>query len=78
MTEEEKIVIAHLVGAWNSFRQLPVQHPSDTSEFLQHMHELQRIIMTREAVRNNPDLFYNEQKMTNGSPARPVFYRKRS
>lgn len=62
MTIEEREVIDRLVDAHNLYSKLPTQHPADHAEWTTKMHDLQRIVMAREMVDNNPDFFYNEQK----------------
>lgn len=64
MSEEEIKVLDLLAGAWNRFLNLPCQHPDDNAEFRTKIHDLQRIIMAREAVRNNPDYFTNIERNT--------------
>jgi len=59
MTEAEKKILDKLTEAHNEFLLLPVQHPSDIQEWVCRLHELQRMIMCREAVRNNPEYYYD-------------------
>lgn len=59
MTDQEKEVIDHLVNAHNAYLKLPIQHNEDIREWVPKLHDLQRIIMAREAVRNDRD-FINE------------------
>lgn len=59
MSDQEKEILTLLVKAHNCFLALPVQHPMDVSEWVSSLHELQRIIMARKAVRDQPDLFLN-------------------
>lgn len=61
-TDNEKAVLEHLVKAHNEFVKLKVQHPNDVEEWCDKLHDLQRIIMSRIAVRAYPDYFTNIQK----------------
>jgi hypothetical protein len=60
MTPAELAVLDCLLAAHNQFIALPIQHPDDHDEWSGSMHELQRIVMAREAVRSHPDIFVNE------------------
>lgn len=51
MTEQEKEIIEKLCEAHNIFCKLPIQHLDDASEWTRNIHNLQRIIMSRMAVR---------------------------
>lgn len=57
MTEEEKKVLDSTVMLWNGFLKLEVYHPEDLETVRFHIHAIQAIVMSREAVRNSPDLF---------------------
>lgn len=57
MTEEEKKVLDSTVTLWNGFLKLEVYHPEDLEAVRSHIHAIQAIVMSREAVRNNPNLF---------------------
>jgi len=59
MKDEEKQVMDKLVEAHNLFRLLPEYHGSDITEWVHHFHALQNIIMSRVAVRSNPEMFTN-------------------
>lgn len=59
MTEEERTVLDCLARAHNLFVKLPTQHPHDICEWVDKLHDLQRIIMAREAVRNDSEYFMN-------------------
>ncbi len=61
MTDKEKNVMNKLVEAHNIFVTMPVQHPEDAQEWVSKLHDLQRIIMARVAVRTNPEHFRNEE-----------------
>lgn len=65
MNELETQTLMKLVEAHNLFLQLPVQHPDDLPEWIRAIHELQRIVASREAVRNNTDVFYNANGINN-------------
>jgi hypothetical protein len=56
----EHAVIDALVTAHNLFLELPQQHPMDQSEWTAKLHDLQRIIMSREAVRNHKEIYFNQ------------------
>ena len=47
MTPDEKAVLDALAEAWNRFRDLPVAHDDDTSEFRSGIHALQDKIAAR-------------------------------
>jgi hypothetical protein len=57
MTIQEREIMGYLVLAHNEFVKLPTQHTDDLPEWVSRIHDLQRIIMARESVRNNPDVF---------------------
>ena len=59
ITRDERKVIDYIVLAHNEYVKLPVQHPQDQAEWCAAIHVLQRIVMAREAVINNPDYFIN-------------------
>ncbi len=62
MTGSEQKLLELTALLWNKFCALPMDpdagaHPSDTDEFMACLHNLQRIVMARDARRNNPELF---------------------
>lgn len=57
MTDTENKIMDHLADAWNLFITLPTQHPDDVNEFRTKLHDLQRSVMAREAVRTYPEKF---------------------
>ena len=57
MNEEEKRAITASAELWNAFMKLEQYHPDDVQDVRFHIHAIQAIIMSREAVRNNPELF---------------------
>jgi hypothetical protein len=57
LTSQELAVMDHLVEAVNGFLDLPDKHPSDVAEFIQHIHVLQRHVMSRLARRAHPEIF---------------------
>jgi len=59
LTTEEQTILNHLIDAYNEFISLPEQHPQDNDEFTQHIHILQRQVMSRLARRVHPELFGN-------------------
>lgn len=62
MTDQEKLVISALCLAHNEFVKLPTQHPDDAREWTDAIHRAQQIIMSRVAVRGNPEIFINVSK----------------
>lgn len=56
-TEQEKKVLNLLSDAHNEFRTLGEYHPADTVEWIHHLHALQNIVMSRGAVRDEPEFF---------------------
>jgi hypothetical protein len=64
MTEAEKKVLNKLVEAHNAFIELAEYHPSDITEWVHGMHALQNIVMSREAVRNDP-VYFSKSKSDN-------------
>lgn len=67
ITAEEKEVMSRIVEAHNLFVKLPIQHPFDNSEWVSIVHQLQRIIMSRVAVRANPEIYLNNENHPKGS-----------
>lgn len=57
MNEEEKNAITASAELWNAFLKLEKYHPDDVLDVRFHIHAIQNIIMSRVAVRNNPELF---------------------
>ncbi|OVZ75354.1 hypothetical protein [Yersinia kristensenii] len=50
LTDEQRV--AQMLGdAWNQYLQLPVGHPSERDEFCRAIHDCQRIILARPAIR---------------------------
>lgn len=47
LTEKEQAIMDHLVDAWNEFIKLPVQHPSDISEYRTATHTLEMLLAMR-------------------------------
>lgn len=56
MTEQELEVIDSLAKSWNEFMKL-TWDKDDYDDFRKAIHDAQRIIMSREAQRNNPKTF---------------------
>ncbi len=52
MTVQETAIVENLGRAWNAFLALPAQHSSDRMDFLKAIHDAQRIIMARPAMRD--------------------------
>ena len=61
LTDAEYEIAEHLIKAWNGFIDLPVQHPSDKSEFHASIHRLQYLLGVRIARRNHERYWYNEE-----------------
>ncbi len=54
----EEIAIVNKLGqAWADFHQLSEMHPSDSADFVFHVHALQNIVMCRSAMRMHSDVF---------------------
>lgn len=51
LTKEERAAIDALILAWDSFVELPTEHPNDATEFRSHIHALQEKILARPARR---------------------------
>ena len=64
LTVEELAICEKLADCFIAFTQLPIQHPSDIQEFAQAIHECQKTVMSRDAVRNHPSVFHNDNKKT--------------
>lgn len=50
-TETEVQLVEALGEIWNTFLTLPVEHPSDTKDFMDGIHVLQRLILCRSGRR---------------------------
>lgn len=59
MTAAELSIIDKLVDAHRIFTSLPVQHPRDKEEWCEKLHDLQRMVMARDAVRTHSGYFTN-------------------
>lgn len=57
MNELEKKAIEASVELWNTCVKLEKYHPDDINYIRFHINTIQAIIMSRESVRSNPDLF---------------------
>lgn len=57
LTEDEWRVLDHLTAAHNAFAALPEHHPNDLSEWAQEVHHLQHRVMSRAAIRAQPERF---------------------
>lgn len=57
LTNKEKEVIELSRRLSNSIMELPEQLPSDREDVLSKIRDIQSIVMARESVRNNPDIF---------------------
>lgn len=55
--EGERIVMSHLIEAWEVFKSLPPEHSDELAEFRFSIHRLQDILAFRIARRDHPDIF---------------------
>jgi len=55
MNESEKIIMDELVSIHNKFIQLEQTHPSDITEWVTHIHGLQKILSLRIVRRDYPE-----------------------
>lgn len=62
MQAEEKEILEETSKLWNMVLQLEEYHPDDIPEMRFHIHAIQRIIMSREAIREAPELFNHINK----------------
>jgi len=60
MNGDELAILNRLADCWNGFCKLETQHPDDARDFANAIHDCQRIIMGRLAVRQYPDIFTME------------------
>jgi hypothetical protein len=51
LTEDEQKLINDISKVWNSFISLPVLHSADKPDFCNGIHVLQRIVLSRPAIR---------------------------
>ena len=63
MSSKEIEILDLLADCWNKYCELEIQHPDDARDFADSIHDCQRIIMSREAVRQHPDYFYKVGKI---------------
>lgn len=59
LTADERWVLARLADAWVRFVALPTLSMNDTQEMLHTIHAAQNIVLSRVAVRINPDFVNN-------------------
>lgn len=62
MKPNEMKVMDLLNQTHQAFLDLPIQHPDDQKEWCACVHELQRMLMARVAVRDHPDKFINIER----------------
>ncbi len=62
MTEKEKELLTKLGECWNDFSALSKGHPSDSEDFVFHIHALQNIVMSRSVMREEAEFFYQEEE----------------
>ncbi|WP_227726211.1 hypothetical protein [Yersinia proxima] len=51
LSADEQRVAQMLGDAWNQYLQLSIEHPCDRDEFCRAIHNCQRIILARPAIR---------------------------
>ena len=51
LDEAETAVVNHLMEAYNDFVKLPVLHPQHQMEFMLAVHQAQRLVLARPAIR---------------------------
>ncbi len=56
MTEDEKAIIFKLADAHDLYCKLPVQHLDDSTDWCRKIHDLQRMILARMAVRHSSEM----------------------
>lgn len=66
MTQDEIKIINKTVEVWNDFLKLPEYYPNDKLYMEQHIDAIQAIIMQRQTVRDNPEVFRNKSKPPKG------------
>jgi hypothetical protein len=53
---DEELDVAKLIGdVFRAFSALPQAHPSDLDEVIFHVHALDRIVLSRAAIRAHPE-----------------------
>lgn len=57
MTKEEAECSWHIVMAWNTYADLPVQHKSEPNDFCDAIHALQQLMAMRVARRDHPKFY---------------------
>lgn len=57
MNEEEALVMASLVKAWNDFLKLETTHPSHNADFSNAIHKCQDILIHKIVQRDYPHSF---------------------
>jgi len=55
LTGEENEVFSRLAEAWNAFVALPAIHSCDRADFLQAIHQAQRVVLARPVLRQISD-----------------------
>jgi|WetSurMetagenome_2_1015567.scaffolds.fasta_scaffold1202145_2 hypothetical protein len=63
MDEQERKILDLLAEAWNEYCKLSIGHPDDARDFVNAIHNAQRIIMSREPVRLHPDYYRQPNSM---------------
>jgi hypothetical protein len=62
LTDKEIRILDMLADCFINFAQLEIQHPDDQKDFADAIHDCQRIIMGRAAVRQHPFIFHNSRR----------------
>jgi hypothetical protein len=67
LIEKEGEIMDNLAKAWNGFIELNKQHPSDTKNFCDGIHECQNVLFRRILRRDYPKAYptYGEEKYEN-------------
>ena len=55
--DKEEELLKMLCECWNKFKELESQHPSETDDFCNGIHECQDVIALRFARKYRPDIF---------------------
>jgi hypothetical protein len=61
-TNSEKIIMNHLIRAFNKFRKLQTTHPSHELDFTNGIHMCQNVIIHKIVQRDYPNVFSTYKK----------------
>jgi hypothetical protein len=62
LSPDERVVMDHLMAAWNAFTVLPSKHPDDVHEFRHAIHRLQHLVMIRQLREIFPDYYVSDKQ----------------